>query len=38
MELAEDRLEKHFENENARRAAGLPTDMQRYLDGGVVRD
>ncbi|MDD5705435.1 MAG: hypothetical protein PHR35_05885 [Kiritimatiellae bacterium] len=31
-------LERHEELEGKRLRAGLPTDMQRYLSGGEVRD
>lgn len=38
LEFAEKRLADHERLERERVAAGLPTDMSRYLDGGEVRD
>lgn len=38
QELAEERYVKHLDLEAQRKAAGIPTDMDRYLAGKETTD
>ena len=38
QELAQDRYMQHIDLEQQRRAAGIDTDLQRYVDGREFRD